>query len=103
MGSGKSTLGKALAETLGYGYVDTDTWIEQKEGKRISEIFEDSGEEYFRELEQKALCACIQKEKMVIATGGGLPCFFDNMDVLYLINLLNEHPKHLKSSANLFL
>ena len=51
--SGKSTVGYQLSRLLGLGYIDLDEWIERKEGKTITEIFEQSGEEYFRELEKK--------------------------------------------------
>jgi shikimate kinase len=82
MGSGKSTLGSALAKSLGYDYWDTDNWIEKTEGKSISDLFETKGEAYFRELEKEALAVAVQQKNVIIATGGGLPCFFDNMDVI---------------------
>ena len=53
--SGKSTVGYQLSRLLGLGYIDLDEWIERKEGKTITEIFEQSGEEYFRELEKKMI------------------------------------------------
>ena len=71
MGSGKSTIGKQLAERLGMRFIDTDTYIEQKEGMTISKIFEEKGEEYFRELELK-VCEEISSLKVtVVSTGGG--------------------------------
>lgn len=82
MGSGKSTLGNELANQLNYKYIDTDAWIEENEKRKISEIFETSGEDYFRKKEREALLSVIQKERIVIATGGGLPCFFDNMKII---------------------
>jgi shikimate kinase len=82
MGSGKSTLGSALAKSLGYDYWDTDNWIEKTEGKSISDLFETKGEAYFRAREKEALAVAVQQKNVIIATGGGLPCFFDNMDVI---------------------
>lgn len=82
MGSGKSTLGATLAKSLGYEYWDTDDWIEKTEERSISEIFDAKGETYFREREREALAAAIKQENVIIATGGGLPCFFDNMNVI---------------------
>lgn len=82
MGSGKSTLGRKLAEMLNYNYLDTDALIEEMEGKTISDIFENEGEEYFRKKEKEILSQVILKENIVVATGGGLPCFFDNMEII---------------------
>ncbi len=79
MGSGKSTLGRALAESLAYDFLDTDDFIAQKEGRSISNIFRIEGEEYFREQEKKALLKLLKRKKTVVATGGGLPCFLENM------------------------
>lgn len=75
MGAGKTTVGAALAEKLQYRLVDTDAVIEEKEGRTIQSIFSEEGEEYFRNLETKALEELLQKgaEQTVLATGGGLP------------------------------
>jgi shikimate kinase len=81
MGSGKSTVGKMLAERMDYEFTDTDTRIENQEQRSISEIFENSGENYFRQLE-KDLISNLLTENIVVATGGGLPCFYDNMQSL---------------------
>jgi shikimate kinase len=79
MGSGKSTVGKNLAKRIGWDFLDLDEVIEQKEGLPINMIFEERGEEYFRDKESFYLKSLSQKENLVIATGGGTPCFFDNM------------------------
>ncbi|MEP7268860.1 MAG: shikimate kinase [Saprospiraceae bacterium] len=79
MGSGKSTLGKILAEKLAFTFIDLDNVIEKLVGKTIPEIFSTSGELHFREIEQQALYQMISEQSVVIATGGGAPCFFDNM------------------------
>ena len=82
MGSGKSTTGKKLAPKLAYDFIDMDAHIEQQEGRLISDIFAKDGEAYFRALEQKALQSISLKEKVVVSTGGGTPCFFNNMEVI---------------------
>lgn len=79
MGTGKTTIGRALAEYTGYRYMDTDDMIEKLSGKSIEDIFKDNGEEYFRELEQEVLHKTFSEEKAVISTGGGLPVYKDNL------------------------
>lgn len=83
MGAGKTTLGWQLANKLGYSFVDLDDFIEKREGKSIAQIFEQEGQERFRELERAALEAVVtENTKAVISTGGGTPCFFNNMDFM---------------------
>jgi shikimate kinase len=79
MGVGKSTQGKQLAKQLHYSFLDLDKAIEQAEGKSVASIFEQNGETYFREAEQKVLHTTASRDHIVIATGGGTPCFYDNM------------------------
>ncbi len=81
MGSGKTTFGKELAKKLNYQFLDTDKEIEQLMGISIADLFETKGEAYFRTLERQ-LIENMSVKKMVIATGGGLPCFLGNMDLL---------------------
>ena len=71
MGSGKSTIGRQLSEKLGMRFIDTDTYIEQKEGMTISQIFEEKGEEYFRELELETCRELSKLRGSIISTGGG--------------------------------
>lgn len=73
-------MGKQLAEQLQWNFIDLDAYLEAKEGKTISQIFEEGGEKLFRQLERDYLTATGDFEKTVIATGGGCPCFFDNME-----------------------
>jgi len=81
MASGKTTIAKRLAESLNYQFIDTDQEIEKETGLTINEIFKTKGEKYFRELESNYLKeACL--EGCVVATGGGMPCFNDNMKML---------------------
>ncbi len=87
MGSGKSTVGKMLASNLGFTFVDLDIYIETKYHKTITQIFSDKGEAKFRQIEQKCLHQVAEFENTVIATGGGAPCFFDNME------FMNSHGK----------
>ncbi len=82
MGSGKTFLGKQLAEKLGAKFVDIDDIIIQNLKKSITEIFEQEGETYFRNHERKALLDAAQNYDGVIATGGGTPCFQDNMEII---------------------
>jgi shikimate kinase len=71
MGTGKSTVGKVLAERLGWRFVDTDLNIEHKQGTSISDMFRDLGEPAFRQIESEAIAAVLEGSEQVIATGGG--------------------------------
>lgn len=82
MGSGKSTLGKELASQLNYTFIESDAWIEAEENRTIAEIFEQSGEPYFRQLEKNFLSYTQILEDCIIATGGGMPCYDNNMGVM---------------------
>jgi len=79
MGSGKSYWTKQLAKKYKTGGYDLDYLIEVKEEKTIAEIFTEDGEDYFRKTESTVLKWFDQKKTYVLATGGGAPCFFDNM------------------------
>ena len=79
MCSGKSKVGLALSKAMRYKFFDTDLEIEEEAGKSIQKIFTENGEDYFRKLEAKILHTTTSLSKVVIATGGGLPCFHDNM------------------------
>lgn len=82
MGSGKSFAGRKLAEVLEIPCIDMDKHIETTENKSIQEIFEQKGEPYFRKLERDFLKTLDPKDNLIISTGGGVPCFFDNMKVM---------------------
>lgn len=82
MGAGKSTLGQELADTLQIQFVDSDQGIEMQQGKSISDLFDQLGEKRFRELEANFIREMDTTKKMVIAVGGGLPIFHENMDYL---------------------
>lgn len=82
MGCGKSTIGRKLASKLNLQFVDLDEFIEEKHGESISVIFSKTGENGFRKLEQDALNEVCSKSNLVIATGGGTPCFYNNMEII---------------------
>lgn len=77
--SGKSTLGKRMADALHYHFVDTDRLIVRAEGRSIAAIFARDGEAYFREAERRVLRTIRSGSSFVVSTGGGMPCFHDNM------------------------
>ena len=77
-GSGKSTVGVVLAKTLGYNFIDTDLLIQEKDGRLLQEIINESGNEFFKNIEGKTLYE-IQTEKSVIATGGSAVYYEDSM------------------------
>lgn len=79
-GCGKSHLGAQLSKTLGIPCIDIDERIEQREGLSIPQIFEQQGEEAFRRIEREVLQTTAYPRPCIISTGGGAPCFFDNME-----------------------
>lgn len=82
MGSGKSLIGEQLAKKLHLKYIDLDNFIEQSENKTIADIFNNSGETYFRKLEEKYLKAIIKEDNLLVSTGGGTPAFHGLIDIL---------------------
>jgi shikimate kinase len=80
MGSGKTTLGRKLASKMDYEFIDLDHKLEQQVELSIAEYFSFFGEDAFRKLESEVLKKTLYPENVVISTGGGLPCYFDNMD-----------------------
>jgi shikimate kinase len=82
-GSGKSTLGKQLAEKLSLAFVDLDVEIERSQGLAVSEIFEKLGEDHFRVIEARTLTAISGgAHSFVMATGGGAPCFYGGIETM---------------------
>lgn len=82
MGAGKTTVGKALARELGLPFYDLDWYIEERFRRTIPQIFAEKGEEGFRRIEQHVLHEVAEFEDLVISSGGGTPCFFDNMEYM---------------------
>lgn len=82
MGCGKSSLGCALAEHLGCGFIDLDDYIEQQTQQTIPSLFETRGEEAFRLLERGCLAELAGRQNIVVATGGGAACYSDNISLM---------------------
>ena len=82
MGAGKTTLGRKLAEQLSVPFYDLDWYIETRMHSSVPKIFEERGENAFREIERNMLHEVAEFEDVVISCGGGTPCFFDNMDYM---------------------
>jgi len=82
MGCGKSTIGRKVAALMGITFIDLDKYIEERNFKSVPNIFAQEGEMAFRVKERQALVEVSQFEDIVIGTGGGAPCFFDNMKLM---------------------
>jgi len=82
MGSGKTTVGKALSKETGMMFYDLDWYIESRMRKTVTDLFAERGEEAFRRLEYNMLHEVAEFEDVIISCGGGTPCFYDNIDYL---------------------
>lgn len=82
MGSGKTTVGRALAKDLNMPFYDLDWYIESRMRKTVKQIFDERGEDGFRVIERNMLHEVAEFENIVVSCGGGIPCFFDNIDYL---------------------
>jgi shikimate kinase len=82
MGCGKSTIGRKVADLMGICFIDLDKYIEERYFKTVPAIFAEEGEKAFREKERVSLIEVSQFEDVVVGTGGGAPCFYDNMEVM---------------------
>lgn len=82
MGAGKTTVGKKLSKQLNLSFIDLDYYIEGRYHKEIRQLFAEKGEEVFRDIERRMLHEVASFEDVLISTGGGTPCFFDNMDFM---------------------
>ena len=99
MASGKSTIGRLLASSINFEFIDLDDYIESKLGLTISEIFKTKGEIYFRKAEHSYLKEILSKKnKYVLSLGGGAPCYAGNMDLIKSNN--NAVSFYLKASIN---
>ncbi len=82
MGSGKTTTGRKLARSIGYFFFDLDEEIEKLTGKNLPQIFSEEGEDAFRLLEHSVLASLANRKNIVVATGGGAPCYYNNMELM---------------------
>jgi len=82
MGSGKTTVGRALSKETGMMFYDLDWYIESRMHTTVSKLFSERGEEAFRKIEYNMLHEVAEFEDVIISCGGGTPCFFDNIDYL---------------------
>lgn len=82
MASGKTTLGKAFAKACNLSFIDLDWYIEERMHLSVRDIFASRGEGGFRQLERNMLHEVSEFENVVVACGGGTPCFFDNMEIM---------------------
>ena len=82
MGVGKTTIGKLLSKELGVEFIDLDRYIENRYRKTIAQIFEQKGENGFRKIEHEMLREVATFQNVLISTGGGTPCFYDNMEMM---------------------
>ena len=82
MAAGKTTLGRRAAQLLNVEFIDLDAYIESRYRKRISDLFAERGEEGFRDIERRMLHEVAEFDNVLVATGGGTPCFFDNMEYM---------------------
>ncbi len=98
MGSGKTTVGKLLANNLGLSFLDLDTYIETSTSSTISDIFKEKGEIFFRKEEHRNLSEVLKdKNNFVLSTGGGTPCYSGNMDAMLQ---QTQHVFYLKVSIS---
>ena len=98
MGSGKSTIGPILANTLGYDFMDIDHVIEEREGKTVRQIFQERGEEYFRGLERAIVGELVLRKHLVVSLGGGTmvdPTNFRAISNSGIVVYLKTSPEHI--------
>ena len=104
MGCGKSFFSKELSKLLSQDFIDLDTQIEKKEKRSISDIFLKKGEMYFRKKESIELNLILKKQKKIIlASGGGTPCFFKNIELMNRFGVTIYLKKDPKSLYNLLI
>ncbi len=100
MGSGKTTLAKALSRATGLEYIDLDAYIEARFHANVSEIFAREGQARFRDMERRMLREVAEFEDVIVACGGGTPCWFDNMEFMnsrgLTVRLDASHPRLLE-------
>ncbi|MCQ2226891.1 MAG: shikimate kinase [Bacteroidales bacterium] len=98
MGSGKTTIGKFIAHDMNLTFVDMDDYFEQKHNCTIKQYFALHGEDGFRKAENEVVAELCEKQDVIVATGGGAPCFYNNMELMRKAGLtiyLNVEPADL--------
>lgn len=97
MGAGKTYWAQRIADKLSFDWIDLDQWIEKETSMTIKELFETNGEEFFRKEERNALHKLTKLENIIIATGGGTPCFCHNMQWMneHGITIWIDEPMHI--------
>lgn len=100
MGCGKTTLGRKLAKQLNYEFVDADDAIEARYQTSVKDIFAKFGEAHFRKLEREFILSLKDRDNMVLSTGGGMPCFGDNMQLLNEIGITFYLQRSVNELAN---
>lgn len=94
MGSGKSIIGQLLSEKTGINFVDLDKIIEQRQNATIEMIFQNHGELFFRKLENQIFNELLQSsQQLIISTGGGTPCYYDNYKMLAKDDVISVYLK----------
>lgn len=103
MGAGKTTAGRELAQELELEFIDLDHFIQARYQKTVNQLFQEVGESEFRIIEKNMLKEVGEFENVVISSGGGTPCFFDNMDYMNKVGTtiyLKATPEALSSRLN---
>lgn len=103
MGAGKTTAGRELAQELDLDFIDLDHFIQARFQKTVNQLFQEVGESEFRTIERNMLKEVGEFENVVISSGGGTPCFFDNMDYMNKVGTtiyLKATPEALSSRLN---
>ncbi|MFT3994584.1 MAG: shikimate kinase [Dysgonomonas sp.] len=103
MGTGKTTAGRELAKSMGLEFVDLDHFIQARYQKTVSQLFDEVGEAEFRNIEQSILAEVGDFENVVVSTGGGTPCFFNNMEYMNQVGTtiyLKASPEALTARLN---
>jgi len=108
MGAGKTTVGRIMSDRLGLSFIDMDYYIEGRFHKTVEKLFSEKGENAFRDIERRMLHEVAMFEDVLVSTGGGVPCFYDNMTFMnevgttvYLKVSVNELTNRLEACKSI--